>query len=307
MQSALLTEARNPHSASIDSLSTEDMLSVMNSADEEIANSVKREIANIARAIDAIVPKLQAGGRLFYTGAGTSGRLGVLDASECPPTFNTPPELVQALIAGGDRALRNSVENAEDNVEQGKFDLQDRGFAAGDVLVGIAASGRTPYVLGALTYARSIGALTVGVSCTPGSQVAAAANVAITPAPGPEVITGSTRLRAGTATKLVLNMLSTGVMVKLGYVYGNLMVNVQPTNEKLRDRARRMIAELASVPSEEAAELLSKAGSVKTAVVMKRFGLTRQEAEERLRSASGRLRAVLEAAPANEKSATFDR
>ncbi len=216
MRHDLTTEAPNPASASIDALPTIDMLRVINAADQEIAPAVNHELANIARAIDAIVERLEAGGRLFYTGAGTSGRLGVLDASECPPTFNTPPELVQGIIAGGDYALRRSVERAEDDPDQGKKDLMERGFASGDALVGIAASGRTPYVLGGLKYAREAGALTIGLSCTANSEVAQAAEIAITPIPGPETITGSTRMRAGTATKLVLNMLSTGVMIRLG-------------------------------------------------------------------------------------------
>jgi N-acetylmuramic acid 6-phosphate etherase len=217
----------------------------------------------------------------------------VLDASECPPTFNTPPELVQGLIAGGDLALRRSIERAEDDPDQGRQDLEARSFAPGDALVGIAASGRTPYVLGALGYARSLGALTIGLSCTPDSQVAQASEIAITPLPGPEIVTGSTRMRAGTATKLVLNMLSTGVMIRLGYVYGNLMVNVQPTNGKLTDRARRIIVSIAGVPYDEAARLLDAAGSVRIAILMHKLRLSRAEAEARLAAAKGRLRAAL--------------
>ena len=289
----LLTEAQNPASAAIDSLSTLDMLRVINAADREVALSVERELGNIALAVDGIVARLESGGHLFYTGAGTSGRLGVLDASECPPTFNTPPDLVQGLIAGGDHALRHSIERAEDDPEQGKRDLVARSLSAHDALVGIAASGRTPYVLGGLAYARELGALTIGLSCTANSKVAQAAEIAITPTPGPEVITGSTRLRAGTATKLVLNMLSTGVMVRLGYVYGNLMVNVQPTNEKLLDRARRIIAAIAQVSYDEASALLSEAGSVRVAIVMHKLRLSRADAEIRLAAAKGRLRAAL--------------
>jgi N-acetylmuramic acid 6-phosphate etherase len=290
----LVTEARNAASAAIDSLATSDMLRVINQADQEVALAVEREIGAISRAVDGIVQRLEAGGRLFYVGAGTSGRLGVLDASECPPTFNTPPELLQGLIAGGNRALRRSIERAEDDPEQGKRDLRGRGFSAGDALVGIAASGRTPYVLGALALARELGALTIGLSCTTNSEVAQASEIAITPTPGPEVITGSTRMRAGTATKLVLNMLSTGVMIRLGYVYGNLMVNVQPTNGKLRDRARRIIATVAGVSYDEASALLEAAGSVRIAIVMHKLGLSRSEAETRLAAAKGRLRVALE-------------
>ena len=265
----------------------------MNSADQEVAVAVEREISSIAGAVDAIAGRIRAGGRLFYAGAGTSGRLGVLDASECPPTFHTPPEMVQAIIAGGDTALRQSVERAEDDPEQGKRDLLERGFLAPDALVGIAASGRTPYVLGGLALARSLGALTVGLSCTPNSEVSQACDIAITPTPGPEIITGSTRLRAGTATKLVLNMLSTGVMIRLGYVYGNLMVNVQPTNSKLTDRARRIVSQIAGVSYDEAARLLEESGSVRTAIVMHKCQLDRREAEFRLARVGGRLRAAL--------------
>jgi N-acetylmuramic acid 6-phosphate etherase len=214
----LVTEARNPQSSEIDGLATVDMLRVINEADQEVPAAVAREIPQIALALDGIVERLESGGRLFYIGAGTSGRLGVLDASECPPTFNTPPEMVIGLIAGGDRALRTSIERAEDDPMQSENDLRACNFSSGDALVGIAASGRTPYVLGGIAYARSMGALTIGLSCTPNSELAQAAEIAITPVPGPEIITGSTRMRAGTATKLVLNMLSTGAMVRLGYV-----------------------------------------------------------------------------------------
>jgi N-acetylmuramic acid 6-phosphate etherase len=293
MSSDPLTEARHPSSAEIDRLSTQNMLEVISAADQEVAPAVGREISHIAKAVDAIVDRLQRGGRVFYTGAGTSGRLGVLDASECPPTFNTPPELVEALIAGGDSALRHSVEKAEDDPEQGKCDLRQAGLSSGDAVVGIAASGRTPYVLGGLEFARSLGTLTIGLSCTPNSEVAQAADIAITPMTGPEIISGSTRMRAGTATKLVLNMLSTGVMIRLGYVYGNLMVNVQPTNEKLTDRARRIISAITGVPYDEASRLLNEAGAVRTAIVMHTRKLSRSEAEAELAAAKGRLRVAL--------------
>src|SRR5215470_4774308 len=290
----LLTEARNPASENLDQISTLDLLRTMHAADRDVLSAVDRELPNVARAIDAIVARLDNGGHLFYTGAGTSGRLGVLDASECPPTYNTPPELVQGLIAGGDVALRRSVERAEDDALQGRKDLEARGFSAKDVLVGIAASGRTPYVLGGIDYARQLGAVTVGLSCVPESQLAQRAEIAITPVVGPEVVTGSTRMKAGTATKLVLNMLSTGSLVRLGYVYGNLMVNVQPTNVKLRDRAARIISTLAELPYEKAAALLDEAGSVKTAIVMQRLGISKAEAEERLARVKGRLRQALQ-------------
>ncbi|HEY7209710.1 MAG TPA: N-acetylmuramic acid 6-phosphate etherase [Bryobacteraceae bacterium] len=289
----LITEQQNSASRQIDSLATIDVLGVMNDADREVAHAVERELPNIARAVDAIVERIDGGGRLFYIGAGTSGRLGVLDASECPPTFQTPPELVQGIIAGGDAALRRSIEGAEDDPEQAKHDLEARNFSGADALVGIAASGRTPYVLGALELARSVGAVSIGVSCVPDSQVAGACDIAITPVPGPEIVTGSTRLRAGTATKLVLNMLSTATMIRLGYVYGNLMVNVQPSNGKLVDRARRIISQIAGVSYDEAARLLAESGSVRTAIVMHKLKLGRAEAENRLAQAKGRLRIAL--------------
>ena len=290
----LPTEARNPASERIDELSTGEMLAVMHAADQEAVDAVQRELPAIAVAIDAIAARLDGGGCLYYLGAGTSGRLGVLDASECPPTYNTPPELVQGIIAGGDEALRLSIERAEDDPAQGRRDLEAHGFSGRDVLVGVAASGRTPYVLGGIDFARGLGALTIALTCVPGSPLAAAAELAITPATGPEIVTGSTRMKAGTATKLVLNMLSTGVLIRLGYVYGNLMVNVQPTNTKLADRAARIVATITGLDPGRSAQLLAQAGSVKTAVVMQRLNLNRAEAEARLAAAHGRLRDALE-------------
>lgn len=289
----LPTEARNPASERLDELGSLRALQVMHAADRDAVDAVERELPQAAAAVDAIAARLAAGGRLFYIGAGTSGRLGVLDASECPPTYNTPPELVQGIIAGGDAALRRSAESAEDDPEAGVRDLEERGFGERDALVGIAASGRTPYVVGALKFARRLGALTVGLSCVAGSPVAEAAEMAITPETGAEVITGSTRMKAGTATKLVLNMLSTATLVRLGYVYGNLMVNVQPTNIKLADRAARIVAAITGVSREQAVELLAEAGSVKTAVAMQRLGIGRAEAERRLAAANGRLKDAL--------------
>ncbi|MBV9761825.1 MAG: N-acetylmuramic acid 6-phosphate etherase [Acidobacteriaceae bacterium] len=290
----LTTEASNPASAAIDSLPTIEMLQVINAADQEVAPAVARQLPNIAAAVDAIVARFEAAGRLFYLGAGTSGRLGVLDASECPPTFQTPPELVQGLIAGGDHALRHAIERAEDDPEQGKQDLIARGFSPRDALVGIAASGRTPYVLGGIDYARGLRALTIGLSCTPRSELAEKSEIPITPVPGPEIVTGSTRMRAGTATKLVLNMISTGVMIRLGYVFGNLMVNVQPTNSKLADRARRIVSTVAEVSYEQASSLLDRAGSVRLAILMHKCKLSKSEAEIRLAAAHGSLRRALE-------------
>ena len=289
----LLTEARNPASTRIDQLPTRDMLEVINAADREVAGAVHAELGRIAQAVDGIAERLEKGGRLFYLGAGTSGRLGVLDASECPPTYNVDPGLVVGIMAGGDFALRNSVEGAEDDPEQGVADLKAKGLGAGDALVGIAASGRTPYVLGGMAYANQLGALSIGLSCVPGSPVELQAKIAITPAVGPEVITGSTRMRAGTATKLVLNMLSTGAMIRIGMVYGNLMVNVQPTNVKLKDRATRIIAAATGVEEERASALLAETGSVRVAIVMQTLGLSKQEAEARLAAAHDSLRTVL--------------
>jgi N-acetylmuramic acid 6-phosphate etherase len=277
----LLTEQRNPASAHIDELSTEEILDVINREDAKIADAVRVEIPQIAKAVDAIVSAFEKGGRLFYIGAGTSGRLGVLDASECPPTFNVPPDMVQGVIAGGEAALTRSSEGIEDDPAAGTRDLTARGFEKTDVLVGIAASGRTPYVLGAIGAARKIGAVTIGISCTPHSELAQAVDIAIAPLTGPEVVTGSTRLKAGTATKLVLNMLTTGSMIRRGYVYGNLMVNVQPTNRKLADRARRIVREAAGISEQEAAEYLDRTGNVvRTAIDLAR----RDSAKDRNRT-----------------------
>jgi len=291
---ALATEARNPASERLDELSTLEMLGVMNDEDARVAPAVRAELPSIARAVDAIAERFRQGGRLFYVGAGTSGRLGVLDASECPPTFSVPADLVQGLIAGGDRALRLSSEHSEDSPEEGARDLQAAGFVRGDALVGIAASGRTPYVLGATEHAKKLGALTIGLSCVPGSALAQAVEIAITPATGAEMLTGSTRLKAGTATKMVLNMISTGVMVKTGLTYGNLMVNVRPTNAKLVDRAQRIVMEAAGCDRATAEQVLEAAGmDVKIAIVMQRLGLNRAEAEAKLAAAKGVLRVAL--------------
>jgi N-acetylmuramic acid 6-phosphate etherase len=289
----LLTESRNPATENIDQLSTVEMLQEINEADRWVIDAVAQEIPNIARAVDEIVNRLRSGGHLVYVGAGTSGRLGVLDASECPSTFGVNPEMVQGIIAGGDTALRDPSEGAEDDAQEVVTDLQRRGFAKIDVLVGIAASGRTPFVLGGIEYANSIGAMTVGLSCVPGSELARSAQVAITPAVGPEVITGSTRMKAGTATKLVLNMLSTASMIRLGCVYGNLMVNLTPTNEKLHQRAVRIIAEVTNIGKDDAVALLQQAGTVKTAIVMQKLGLTREAAVEKLAQSGGRLREAM--------------
>jgi len=292
----LLTERVNPASREIERGSTVEILQIINQEDQKIAGAVAAEISRIAGAVDAVLEIIRKGGRLFYIGAGTSGRLGVLDAAECPPTFHVSPDLVQGIIAGGEAALARATEASEDDPAAGKRDLMARGFAAGDAVVGIAASGRTPYVLGAVIAARELGALTIGISCTPDSELSRAVKIAITPLVGPEVIAGSTRMKAGTATKLVLNMISTAVMIRLGYVYGNLMVNVEPKNSKLADRAKRIIAESAGVNYEHAGELLGQsAGNVKVAIVMSRLAIDREAAEARLAAAGGCIAEALQA------------
>jgi N-acetylmuramic acid 6-phosphate etherase len=286
----LLTEQVNPASEGIDGLPTGQILSIINNEDRRVADALSRELPTITRAVDAIVTAFEKGGRLFYIGAGTSGRLGVLDASECPPTFNVPPETVQGIIAGGDAALSRATETSEDDPSIGVRDLIGRGFVERDVLVGIAASGRTPYVLGAIAEANRMGAFTIGISCTPDSELSRAVKVPITLLVGPEIVAGSTRMKAGTATKMVLNMLTTASFIRLGYVFGNLMVNVQPKNSKLADRARRIIAMAAGVSYDRAEQLLMAAGnSVRTAIVMARAGVDRAEAERRLATAGGRI------------------
>jgi N-acetylmuramic acid 6-phosphate etherase len=291
----LLTERVNPASRDIDSRSTTEILEIINQEDQKIGGAVAAEIPRIAAAVDAVGEAIQKGGRLFYIGAGTSGRLGVLDAAECPPTFHVSRDLVQGIIAGGEAALTRATEATEDDPGAGKRDLMARGFTSRDALVAIAASGRTPYVLGAVAAARELGALTIGISCTPDSELARAVKIAITPLVGPEVIAGSTRMKAGTATKLVLNMITTAAMIRLGYVYGNLMVNVEPKNSKLEDRAKRIIAESAGVNYEKAGELLKKsAGNVKVAIVMSRLAIDRLAAEARLAAAGGRVSQALQ-------------
>jgi N-acetylmuramic acid 6-phosphate etherase len=290
----LLTEQRNPASEKIDSVPTTEILRIINAEDAKVAAAVQTAIPQIAAAVDRITERLREGGRLFYIGAGTSGRLGVLDASECPPTFNVPYELVQGVIAGGESALSRATEATEDDPAAGARDIKARGFTSADTLVGIAASGRTPYVLGAVRAAGEMGALTVGIACAPGSELAAAAGVPVELIVGPEVVTGSTRMKAGTATKLALNMITTAVMIQLGYVYGNLMVNVQPRNEKLRDRARRIVRDASGVDDETAASLLTEAGDVRTAIVMAKRGVSREQALALLQAAGGVIRKALE-------------
>jgi len=257
MKTALpITEQENPRSRDLSSQSTAEIVALMNDEDATVAAAVKRVLGDVVKAVDEIVARLSKGGRLFYTGTGTSGRLGVLDASECPPTFGVSPELVQGVIAGGYDACYRAVEASEDDAGAGAFDLKQRGFGAGDVLVGIAASGRTPYTVGAVKFAREIGAFTVGLTCVPGSPITEAAELSIVPVVGPEVLTGSSRLKAGTAQKMVLNMISTATMVRLGYVSGNRMSNLQPRNVKLRERAVRIVMAETGVDEQTAAAAL---------------------------------------------------
>jgi N-acetylmuramic acid 6-phosphate etherase len=301
----LLTEARNPASTDLDKLTPLELVRLMSAEDAQVIPAVASQAEAIARAIEVVAEHLRAGGRLVYAGAGTSGRLGVLDAAECPPTFSTPPGLVVGLIAGGQAALTTAVEGAEDHPEQGERDLQAIGFHARDVLAGIATSGRTPYVCGALAYARALGAFTIGFSCTPEADLNPLCDLAITPLVGPEVLTGSTRLKAGTATKLVLNTISTGVMVRLGKTYGNLMVDLRATNSKLRARTNRIVRHFTGLSVEAAAELLQRCdGELKTALVVHQGGLTPEEARARLQAAGGQVRVALEAVRSPQGPAT---
>ena len=289
------TESRNPNTEQIDVVSTLEMVQIINAEDAKVAPAVGEQAEAIAAAIDAIAARMQEGGRLIYVGVGTSGRLGVLDASECPPTFNTPPELVVGVIAGDRRAITDAVEGAEDDREAGVQVMVDLDISAQDSVVGIAASGRTPFVLGAMDDARQRGALVVAVVCNAGSPMQEAADIAIVPVVGPEVVTGSTRLKSGTAQKLVLNMLSTGVMIRLGKTYGNLMVDVQSTNSKLRDRARRIVMQATGLNETEAADLLAASdGEVKTAIVAALLGVDPGDARQRLDQAGGVIRKGLE-------------
>jgi N-acetylmuramic acid 6-phosphate etherase len=251
-----ITEQENPRSKDLSSQSTAEIVALMNDEDALVAAAVQRVLGDVVKAIDETVARLEKGGRLFYTGTGTSGRLGVLDASECPPTFGVSPELVQGVIAGGYDACHRAVEASEDDADAGAADLKQRGFGAGDVLVGIAASGRTPYTVGAVKFARSIGAFTVGLTVVPGSPITEAAELSIVPVVGPEVLTGSSRLKAGTAQKMVLNMISTATMVRLGYVSGNRMSHLQARNVKLRDRAVRIVSAETGVDQETATRAL---------------------------------------------------
>lgn len=292
----IATEQRNPNTMNIDTLSTLDMVKLINQEDHRVADAVGEVTDKIAQAVDVIAEKLAAGGRLIYCGAGTSGRLGILDAVECPPTYSTDPETVQALMAGGYGAIFKAVEGAEDSKELGVQDMQNIHFGPKDVLVGIAASGRTPYVRGCMEYAKQLGAPTVAVTCCPGSELDQFADIGIAPAPGPEVVTGSTRMKSGTAQKMVLNMLSTGAMIKLGKVYGNLMVDVKPSNEKLIRRCVTIVCSAAECTEAEATKALEACSyRPKVAIVMVLRGVDAETACAMLQKAEGRIAKVLEA------------
>jgi N-acetylmuramic acid 6-phosphate etherase len=290
-----ITEARNPRTAAIDTLSSLEILTLINDEDAKVAPAIRRELPQITQAVDLIVERLQRGGRLLYFGAGTSGRLGVLDASEMWPTFGTPPDLVQGFIAGGSDALRRSVEAAEDNPEAGAQVVRKVNVSEADVVVGITASGGAPWVLGALAEAQRRGAATVALTCNPDSPLARQTDVLIAPVVGPEVIAGSSRMKAGTAQKMVLNMLSTATMIRMGKVYGDLMVDLQPTNAKLRRRASRILQEAAGVDPITACRALEATGyAVKPALVMLLAGVNADEARRRLRAAEGFVRQAVE-------------
>jgi len=289
-----LTEERNPLTTDIDTLPTLDMLSLINAEDQKVALAVRDELPYIAAAVESITARIQRGGRLIYIGAGTSGRLGVLDASECPPTFGTPPELVVGLIAGGLAALTEAVEGAEDDREGGAGEIAELDVNENDCVIGIAASGRTPYAIGSLQEAKKRGALTISIVCNRPSPLGELAEISIAPVVGPEVVSGSTRLKAGTAQKMVLNMISTAVMIRLGKTYSNLMVDVQPTNVKLRQRARRIVAEATGLDVQQAADILSACdGEVKTAIVATLAGVSPELARRRLRETNGYVRKAI--------------
>lgn len=291
----LTTEQNNPESVAIDQMDPIQIAMLMNREDLKVVAAVERVLPDIARAIETVTERVHAGGRLIYIGAGTSGRLGVLDASECPPTFNTSPALVVGLIAGGHRALTNAIEGAEDNRHAGEEDLRGVELNAQDVVCGIATSGRTPYVLGGLAYAQSLGAATLGVTCNEVSELSEVSDVLIAPVVGPEILSGSTRLKAGTATKMVLNMISTGTMIRIGKTYGNWMVDLRATNVKLKDRSIRIVSGITGLDRQRAESLLARCdGEVKTAIVSQALGIDRTEAQQRLKAAGGRLRAAIQ-------------
>jgi N-acetylmuramic acid 6-phosphate etherase len=294
----LMTEARNPHSAELDRLDAAGIVALMNAEDAKVVDAVgtPEVLAAVARVIEWTAERFQQGGRLIYVGAGTSGRLGVLDASECPPTFGTPPELVVGLIAGGPAALTRAIEGAEDDAGRGADDLKSVGLQARDIVVGIATSGRTPYVLGAVRHARSAGAATAGITCNQPSLLGGLVDIEIAPLVGPEILAGSTRLKAGTATKMILNMITTGSMIRIGKTLGNRMIDLRPTNEKLRIRSRRILREVSGVDDERAGWLLEQAGGrLKTALVMALAEVDAAEAEALLAASGGRVHGAVHA------------
>ena len=292
--STLITEQRNPNSMHVDSLSALEIVQLMNEEDKQVPLAIEKCLPQIAQAVECIVAAFQQGGRLVYIGAGTSGRLGVLDASECPPTFGVSPEMVKGIIAGGERALRHPIEGAEDSKEQAVVDLQTIQFSSKDVLVGIAASGRTPYVIGALEYAKSLGSVTVSIASNPNSAMANIVDIAIDTVVGPEVLTGSSRLKSGTAQKLVLNMLTTASMILMGKCYQNLMVDVQASNEKLKARAIRIVMQATDCDKALAEETLKQADqNAKLAIMMILSGLDRAQAETLLEKHQGKLQLAL--------------
>jgi len=292
--STLITEQRNPNSMHVDSLSALEIVQLMNQEDKQVPLAIEKCLPQIAQAVECIVAAFQQGGRLIYIGAGTSGRLGVLDASECPPTFGVSPEMVKGIIAGGERALRHPIEGAEDSKEQAVIDLQTIQFSSKDVLVGIAASGRTPYVVGALEYAKSLGSVTVSIASNPNSAMANIVDIAIDTVVGPEVLTGSSRLKSGTAQKLVLNMLTTASMILMGKCYKNLMVDVQASNEKLKARAIRIVMQATDCDKALAEETLKQADqNAKLAIMMILSGLDRAQAETLLEKHQGKLQLAL--------------
>ena len=293
--STLITEQRNPNSMHVDSLSALEIVQLMNQEDKQVPLAIEKCLPQIAQAVECVVAAFQQGGRLVYIGAGTSGRLGVLDASECPPTFGVSPEMVKGIIAGGERALRHPIEGAEDSKEQAVIDLQTIQFSSKDVLVGIAASGRTPYVIGALEYAKSLGSATVSIASNPNSAMANIVDIAIDTVVGPEVLTGSSRLKSGTAQKLVLNMLTTASMILMGKCYQNLMVDVQASNEKLKARAIRIVMQATDCDKALAEETLKLADqNAKLAIMMILSGLDRAQAEALLEKHQGKLQLALE-------------
>lgn len=293
--SQLTTEQRNPKSMMIDQMSTADLLKIMNEEDQKIPLVIQELLPKIEKAVDAIYGAILKGGRLFYVGAGTSGRLAVLDASECPPTFRVPSDMVQAIMAGGQKTFVQAEEGTEDHEQQGKIDLKERGLTSNDAVVGITASGRTPYPIGALKYAREVGCVTISLTCNQDSEISRYSGYKIEAVVGPEVLTGSTRLKAGTAHKMILNMISTSVMVKMGKVYENLMIDVHASNYKLKERAKKIVMEVTGISYESAEKILIETDQeVKSAIVMIQAGVSLTEAKKAIASSSGKARSAIE-------------